>query len=87
MYELKSVRVPNELKIDPELAGGLTQSGKVRKEFFLQKGISSNYVNLCFKAYREGVISASRMAEMLIINEKELSEIALLYGEGLRYGD
>lgn len=84
--EIKSVKVPRELKIDPELSNTLSPRSKERKTELLKLGLSSYYVNLCFEAYRRDVISSSRMAEMLLTDKKHLTEIVKLYGEELRYG-
>lgn len=84
--EIKSVRVPQEAKTDPELSSSLSSRGIERKSMFLQLGLSSSYVNRCFEAYRRDIISAARMAEMMLVDELELYEIAELYGEEIRYG-
>jgi len=84
--EIKSVKVPRELKIDPELSDTLSPKSRERKIELLKLGLSSYYVNLCFEAYRRDIISSSRMAEMLLTDKKHLTEITKLYGEELRYG-
>lgn len=87
MVELiKSVRVPREDKIDPELPMSLSEKGRERKRTLLERGLSSKYVNLCIEAYRREIISAARMAEMLLVEEFELALILQLYGEEIRYG-
>jgi Zn-dependent peptidase ImmA (M78 family) len=85
---IKSVRVPKEMKEDPELPGTLSPRSRERKDVLLQRGLSDYYVRLCFEAYREGIVSAARVAEMLLLDgDVELRELAELYGETLRYGD
>jgi Zn-dependent peptidase ImmA (M78 family) len=84
--EIKSVKVPQELKIDPELSNTLSPKNKKRKTELLKLGLSSYYVNLCFEAYRRDVISSSRIAEMLLTDKNHLKEITRLYGEELEYG-
>lgn len=78
---VKSVRVPSASKVDPELPEDLSPSAFARKSHLLEKGLSTFYVNLCFNAYRENHITAPRMAEMLLVEQNELYEIADLYGE------
>jgi hypothetical protein len=85
--QIKSVKVPRDAKVDPELGGGLSPKGRERKELFLKLGLSTTYVKLCFEAYRKNIISAARMAEILLVDELTLKEIADLYGEELRYGN
>lgn len=76
---LQGVRVPAESKIDPELSGMQSRT-LVRKRQLLEKGLSSYYVELCFEALGKGLISAARAAEMMIIDDFELAEIAALFG-------
>ncbi|MGE5620986.1 MAG: XRE family transcriptional regulator [archaeon] len=76
---IKNVKVPVGNKVDPELSGNLSARGLERKKTLLEKGLSSYYVSLCFNAYNAGIISASRIAEMLLISERELVEISKLY--------
>lgn len=85
---IRGVRVPKEMKEDPELPETLASRSRDRKEELLQRGLSDYYVRLCFEAYREGIVSAARVAEILLLNgDAELRELAQLYGEALRYGD
>lgn len=39
-----------------------------------------NYVDLCFQALSKGIISAGRVAEMMLVDDFELGEIAALFG-------
>lgn len=85
---IRGVRVPQETKEDPELPATLSPRPQARKKELLQRGLSNYYVNLCFEAYRESIISAARVAEMLLLDgDAELRELAELYGETLQYGD
>jgi Zn-dependent peptidase ImmA (M78 family) len=85
--EIKGVNVPKTAKIDPELPESLSTRASERRQELLKRGLSQYYVTLCFEGYREGIISAARMAEMLLIREWELYEIARLYGERFKYDD
>lgn len=79
--DIKSVRVSSHLKSDPELPETLSPIAKTQKIHLMEKGLSSYYVNLCFKAYRNEIISAARVCEMFLVEQHELSNIADLYNE------
>jgi Zn-dependent peptidase ImmA (M78 family) len=81
--QLKAVRVPPELKSDPELAQDLSPGSRRRKEEMLRMGLSDFYMERCLKAYEDGEITAGRLAEMLLIEPQELDELARLYGRRL----
>jgi len=81
---IKAVRVQNDLKTDPELSGELAPNSVIRKQELLKKGLSTYYVNRCFEAFRRRIISKARMAEMLLVSQQELYEIAELYNERLQ---
>src|SRR6266545_5066306 len=84
---IKSVRVPKTEKVDPELPATLTPQSRRRKQELLERGLSNYYVNLCFESYREGIVSAARLAEMLLMeSDSELRTLATLYGEHIQYG-
>ncbi len=87
MDKIKTVKVPKEQKIDPELAN--TSSTKImkRKEKLLKAGLNSHYVNKCITAYKSNLISANRMAEMLLTDEKGLANILSLFEAEIDYGD
>lgn len=85
--EIKSVRIPMSSKIDPELSGDLSSASRARKQELIARGLSGFYVGLCFDAYSGGIISAGRLAEMLLLSEPELAPIAALYGRKLDHGD
>lgn len=80
---LARVRVPAEMKVDPELVG-VPPRVEARKRDLLQRGLSTSYVNLCFEAYSRGVISGGRAAEMMLVSDFELNEIAELFNISLR---
>lgn len=85
--QIKAVRVPSDRKIDPELPVSLSPASRQRREQSLKRGLSTFYVNSCLDAYEQGVISAGRLAEMLLVSEHELNEMANLYGRALMYGN
>lgn len=84
---LKGKKIPSNRKSDAELPGTLPPLPRVRKEQLLQRGLSGFYVGLCFDGYEHGVISAGRLAEMLLVTEPEVAEIAQLYGRTLAHVD
>jgi len=78
---IKNIKVKNSLKSDPELPSSLSMKTHERKEELLKQGLSDYYVKLCFEAYRNDIISAARMAEMLLIDQNQLYELSNLYNE------
>lgn len=84
---IKSVRVPRKEKVDPEIPITLTPQSRMRKRELLERGLSNYYVALCFESYREGFVSAARLAEMLLLeSDSELRALANLYSEHIQYG-
>jgi len=84
--QLRQVSISASAKADPELEGLTTQSLD-RKRQLLQRGLSYFYVSLCFDAVAEGVVTNARAAEMLLVSEIELTEIAALFGVKLLVHD
>ncbi|MTJ54868.1 ImmA/IrrE family metallo-endopeptidase [Anabaena sp. UHCC 0253] len=85
--QVKSVKVPSYMKVDPELPEDLSTGSRQRKEELLKRGLSTFYVGLCFDAYYQNFISAGRLAEMLLVDNSELQNLANIYGQTLTYGD
>ncbi len=82
---IQSAKVPQKSKKDPELPDSLSSKFKAKKKTLLEQGLSSYYVKLCVSAYQQNIITAARMAEMLLIGENELSSIFDLFGERVDY--
>lgn len=82
---LRDVTIPRPRKSDPELPDSLSPRTRTRKEELLQRGLSDGYVGLCFDGYETGIISAGRLAEMLLATDFEVAEIAGLYGRRLTH--
>lgn len=80
VIELKRVKITKSEKIETEL-NEVSTRGRLRRTALLEQGISEYYVRLCFDARRNGVISSSRMAEMLLIDYRELKYIYEMFGE------
>lgn len=84
--EISKAKIPKQYKEDPELPANLPPRSKERKKLLLEHGLSDHYVSLCFDAYRERLISAPRLIEMLLLDtDYQLIEIAELYGESIKY--
>jgi len=80
---IKSIKVPRNLKTDPELPESLTAKSRERKEALLDKGLSTRYLTMVFNAFRNDIITRARVAEMLRVTEADLVEIAALYQVGV----
>lgn len=85
--EIKAVKVPSEMKSDPELPLTLSPKMRQRREEFLIRGLPMFYIDRCFEAYDLGIVSAGRLAEMLLAKDDELPAIAELYGKRLKHED
>jgi Zn-dependent peptidase ImmA (M78 family)/transcriptional regulator with XRE-family HTH domain len=84
---LKAVKVPLSDKLDPELPASLAPLSRERKRALLERGLSVAYVALCFEAYHRDIVSAARLAELLLLDgDEDLRQLALLYNERLEYG-
>lgn len=75
----KDVRLPRSAKTDPDLPASLPARTRERRKALLERGLSTAYVNLCEQAYREGIISGGRLAEVLLVDEAELGEVGELF--------
>jgi len=82
--ELKTVKIPTSDKIDPELQG-LSEKRYQVKSKLLEKGLSQFYVNICYKAYSDGLISAQRLAEMFLVDEVGLVNLLSQFNLSLSY--
>lgn len=80
---IRSLRVPREAKVDPELPQDLNAKQRERKSHLLELGLSDHYVGLCFDGFNAGVISLGRLSEALLCSLGELTELATLYGRTL----
>jgi Zn-dependent peptidase ImmA (M78 family) len=85
--QIRSVRVPAQEKIDPEAPVSLTEKQRSRRLQLMERGLSHYYVNLCFEAKHQGIISAGRLGEALLADHSETREIAILFGRSIQHGD
>ena len=84
---LRTVAVSADAKVDAELPTSLSPASRSRKLDMLKRGLSTFYVDLCFRAYRQDAISAGRLAEMLLVSPQNIHSVAELYGESVAHGD
>lgn len=75
---LLGTKIPKEQKTDPELTN-LSERIVAAKLKLLERGLSSFYVRNCHEAYTKGIISANRLAEMLLCAQTELSDLLSLF--------
>lgn len=81
---LRRLKIATADKLDPELRN-LSPRYLEAKENLLQKGLSSYYVRNAFECYNRGIISAGRLAEILLSNESELIQLLSLFNLQLTY--
>lgn len=82
----KGLKVPRASKPDPEFPLSLSDAARALKEALLQRGLSTHYARLCFDAYERGLVSAGRLAEMMLTDEHGLIEVGALYGWSPKHG-
>ena len=80
---IRSFKVEFEGKIDAEVSDKLTQLQQIRRVFLLDRGLSDYYVELCFDAYQDGIISTGRLSEALLTDDEKVREISVLYGRSI----
>lgn len=73
------LKIPRHAKDDPELPTSLTEVQRKRRLHFLQRGLSAHYVDLCFEACQHGIITRSRLAGVLLLDEDELDDLERLF--------
>ncbi|MBB5637276.1 Zn-dependent peptidase ImmA (M78 family) [Pedobacter cryoconitis] len=83
-YELKSIKIPMIDKVDPELQN-LSDKRYESKSKLLEKGLSQFYVQACYRAYSDGLISSQRLAEMFLEDEGGLRSLLSQYNFYLSY--
>lgn len=75
----KNLKIATSDKSDPELPDNLTERIRNAKLKCLEHGLTKYYINLCHQAYKEGMITKGRMAEMLLVNEYEMQDLLNLF--------
>lgn len=79
--ELRSAPRPPEPP-DPELEG-VNSTDFRRRQALLERGISVEYVHLCFDAFSQDLISFGLLSEMLLSSAAGVHEIAQLFGRSI----
>jgi Zn-dependent peptidase ImmA (M78 family)/transcriptional regulator with XRE-family HTH domain len=80
LQALERSRLSRRPKEDPELPNTMSERSLSRRRSLLERGISAYYAELCFEAYAREVITAARLAEVLLVDRGELQEVAELFG-------
>jgi len=83
--QFKLLKVKQAVKGDPEISDRVSAKTRERIAGLLERGLSRFYVNLCFDAYDEGIVSVGRLSEMLLLDETEIVEAAALFGRVLEH--
>ncbi|NQX71810.1 ImmA/IrrE family metallo-endopeptidase [Paenibacillus alba] len=78
--QYEKIKILKVNKRDSEFIG-VSENGRERRKTLLEKGISDYFIRLCFDSRNAGIISAARMAEMLLIDQTEIKEIYSTFGE------
>lgn len=84
---IRNAKVPQADKQDAELPSTLSQRTRDLKRQFLERGLSTHYVSLCFDAYEADMITAGKLAEALLSDMHAIQQIADVFGRSLKYGD
>ncbi|MDK9721979.1 MAG: XRE family transcriptional regulator [Rhodospirillales bacterium] len=78
------IRLPD--KHEPEVRGGLNKKQRDRQLVLLGMGLHSQYVNMGFEAHARGLISQAKLADILLTEPSELTELSALFGVSLKHG-
>ena len=78
------LRLPN--KQDPELTGDFTSRQLERKRSLLANGLHSSYINQGFEAHRRGAISLAKLADIFLVEPRDVGDLAELFGVSLNHG-
>lgn len=83
--QLRSLNMRPRDREDPELPDTLTDSQFERRNSLISKGLSVSYIQLCFDAYGQDLISRGKLADCLLTDLWELKQIAKDFGRSLAY--
>lgn len=81
--ELRNAAPRPPESVDPELEGLTNLTQLSRRRVLLERGISDDYVHLCFDAFSQKVISFGLLCEMLLSGASGVQEIAQLFGRSI----
>ena len=76
--------VPQAQKPDPEIGTDLSPAQRTRKLELLRRGLTHSYVSLGLDAHDQEQISLGRLAEVLMVPEREIGDLAALYGRQIQ---
>lgn len=79
----RQLRLP--ARQEPELRGDLSNRDRERKQRLLSTGLHSSYVHQGLEAHRRGLISLAKLADMLLVEPNDVSDLAELFGTQLRH--
>lgn len=69
--------------VDPELEKVTNVTQLNRRKLLLERGISNDYVHLCFDAFSQDFISFGLLCEMLLTSASGVQEIAQMFGRSI----
>jgi Zn-dependent peptidase ImmA (M78 family) len=80
--ELRSAAARPPEPPDPELES-VSPNQLARRRVLMERGISAEYVHLCFEAFSQSLISFGLLCEMLLSSASGVHEIAQLFGQSI----
>lgn len=83
---IKQARPRLPVKQEPELIGDYTAVQMERKKALMESGLHALYVQQVFEAHRQKNISLAKVADMLLVEPGEVSDIATLFRTSLNHG-
>lgn len=82
---LRSLGLTSQEREDPEFPSSLTDRQFERRLSLLTRGLSSSYIQLCFDAYEQNLITRGKLSDCMLTDQWELAHIAEDFGRSLRY--
>ncbi len=83
---LRSMKLRLPIKNEPELSGDLSERQRERKKALLAAGLHTDYVSTAFEAHRQRLISLAKLADILLVDTRDVAELADIFGMSLRHG-
>ncbi|MDD5456895.1 MAG: hypothetical protein PHV30_07680, partial [Candidatus Margulisbacteria bacterium] len=77
--KFKLLKVSKSDKSDPELPPTLSKNILLAKQTYLKKGLTSEYIKLCYEAYSKQIISYEKLSETLLANDDSVEDILSLF--------
>jgi Zn-dependent peptidase ImmA (M78 family) len=82
---LRNMRLRLPIKNEPELAGDLSKRQLERKKALLAAGLNADYVSTAFEAHYRKLISLAKLADILLVDTRDVTELADIFGMSLRH--